>query len=101
MNAGRVLFKEGDTDKRTVWLVAGMVEVRVRVDDPLHRQIVVAHDLEDALMLAARIDDDRLLGVGAREHRAVALARADGKCLEEQHQGLVAWKDPASTVTRV
>src|ERR1700743_3412167 len=28
MNAGRVLFKEGDTDKRTVWLVAGMVEVR-------------------------------------------------------------------------
>jgi CRP-like cAMP-binding protein len=28
MSAGRVLFKEGDTDKRTVWLVAGMVEVR-------------------------------------------------------------------------
>ncbi|MGH8139521.1 MAG: cyclic nucleotide-binding domain-containing protein, partial [Steroidobacteraceae bacterium] len=28
MPAGRVLFKEGDTDKRTVWLVAGMVEIR-------------------------------------------------------------------------
>ena len=26
--AGRVLFKEGDTDKRTVWVVAGMVEVK-------------------------------------------------------------------------
>jgi CRP-like cAMP-binding protein len=26
--AGRTLFKEGDTDKRTVWLVAGMVEIR-------------------------------------------------------------------------
>ena len=28
--AGRVLFKEGDTDKRTFWLVAGMVELRRR-----------------------------------------------------------------------
>src|SRR5579872_4389254 len=28
MPAGRMLFKEGDTDKRTVWLVAGMVEIR-------------------------------------------------------------------------
>ncbi|HET9108430.1 MAG TPA: cyclic nucleotide-binding domain-containing protein [Steroidobacteraceae bacterium] len=28
MPAGRTLFKEGDTDKRTVWLVSGMVEVR-------------------------------------------------------------------------
>jgi CRP-like cAMP-binding protein len=28
MAAGRVLFKEGDTDKRTVWLVAGMLEIR-------------------------------------------------------------------------
>jgi CRP-like cAMP-binding protein len=28
MSAGRVLFKEGDTDKRTVWLVDGMVEIR-------------------------------------------------------------------------
>jgi len=28
MSAGRVLFKEGETDKRTVWLVAGMIEVR-------------------------------------------------------------------------
>jgi len=28
MSAGRFLFKEGDTDKRTVWLVAGMVELR-------------------------------------------------------------------------
>jgi CRP-like cAMP-binding protein len=30
MSAGRLLFKEGDTDKRTVWLVGGMVEVRER-----------------------------------------------------------------------
>jgi CRP-like cAMP-binding protein len=28
MPAGRFLFKEGDSDKRTVWLVAGMVELR-------------------------------------------------------------------------
>src|SRR6185369_16016464 len=28
MLSGRMLFKEGDTDKRTVWLVAGMVEIR-------------------------------------------------------------------------
>ncbi len=28
MPAGRPLFKEGDTDRRTVWLVSGMVEVR-------------------------------------------------------------------------
>ncbi|TLY80084.1 MAG: cyclic nucleotide-binding domain-containing protein [Gammaproteobacteria bacterium] len=28
MSAGRTLFKEGDTDKRTVWLVAGMIEIR-------------------------------------------------------------------------
>ena len=28
MPAGRTLFKEGDTDKRTIWLVAGMVEVK-------------------------------------------------------------------------
>src|SRR5437016_4382079 len=28
MSAGRTLFKEGETDKRTVWLVAGMLEIR-------------------------------------------------------------------------
>ena len=28
MPAGRALFKEGDTDKRTVWVVAGMVEIK-------------------------------------------------------------------------
>jgi CRP-like cAMP-binding protein len=28
MSAGRVLFKEGETDKRTIWIVAGMVEIR-------------------------------------------------------------------------
>src|SRR5580700_1114214 len=28
MSAGRFLFKEADNDKRTVWLVAGMVELR-------------------------------------------------------------------------
>jgi len=28
MPAGRMLFKEGDTDKRTIWLVDGMVEIR-------------------------------------------------------------------------
>jgi CRP-like cAMP-binding protein len=28
MSAGRMLFKEGDTEKRTVWLVDGMLEVR-------------------------------------------------------------------------
>jgi CRP-like cAMP-binding protein len=27
MPAGRMLFKEGDTDKRTVWVIEGMVEV--------------------------------------------------------------------------
>jgi CRP-like cAMP-binding protein len=26
--AGRMLFKEGDTDKRTIWLVGGMVDIR-------------------------------------------------------------------------
>jgi CRP-like cAMP-binding protein len=28
LSAGRLLFKEGDTDKRTIWLVGGMVEIR-------------------------------------------------------------------------
>ncbi len=28
MSAGRFLFREGETDKRTVWLVGGMVELR-------------------------------------------------------------------------
>ncbi|HEY6484050.1 MAG TPA: cyclic nucleotide-binding domain-containing protein [Steroidobacteraceae bacterium] len=28
MAAGRMLFKEGDTDKRTIWLVGGMLEIR-------------------------------------------------------------------------
>jgi CRP-like cAMP-binding protein len=28
MSAGRFLFKEGETDKRTVWLVGGLVEIR-------------------------------------------------------------------------
>src|SRR6202007_2870673 len=27
LSAGRVLFSQGDTDKRTVWLVSGSVEV--------------------------------------------------------------------------
>jgi CRP-like cAMP-binding protein len=27
MSAGRTLFKEGDTDKRTMWLVSGMLEI--------------------------------------------------------------------------
>jgi CRP-like cAMP-binding protein len=27
MTAGRTLFKEGDTDKRTIWLVSGMLEI--------------------------------------------------------------------------
>ena len=27
LSAGRTLFKEGDTDKRTIWLVGGMIEV--------------------------------------------------------------------------
>jgi CRP-like cAMP-binding protein len=27
LSAGRPLFKEGDTDKRTIWLVTGMIEV--------------------------------------------------------------------------
>ena len=33
MPAGRMLFKEGDTDKRTIWLVGGMVEIREKRDD--------------------------------------------------------------------
>ena len=28
MSAGRFLFKEGDTDKRKIWLVSGMIELR-------------------------------------------------------------------------
>ena len=28
MSAGRLLFKEGDTDKRTIWLVSGMLDIR-------------------------------------------------------------------------
>ena len=27
MTAGRVLFKEGDTDKRTIWIIRGLVEL--------------------------------------------------------------------------
>src|SRR5215467_11696735 len=28
MDAGRLLFKQGDTDKRTIWVVSGTVELR-------------------------------------------------------------------------
>jgi CRP-like cAMP-binding protein len=28
MSAGRLLFKEGDTERRSIWLVSGMVEIR-------------------------------------------------------------------------
>ena len=28
MDAGRLLFKQGDTDKRTIWIVSGTVELR-------------------------------------------------------------------------
>src|SRR3979411_1967300 len=28
ISAGRMLFKEGDTDKRTIWLVGGLLEIR-------------------------------------------------------------------------
>ena len=28
MSAGRYLFKEGETDRRTVWLIGGLVEIR-------------------------------------------------------------------------
>jgi CRP-like cAMP-binding protein len=28
MSAGRLLFKEGETDKRTVWLVSGLLEIK-------------------------------------------------------------------------
>jgi len=28
INAGRTLFKEGDTDKRTIWIVSGTIELR-------------------------------------------------------------------------
>jgi CRP-like cAMP-binding protein len=37
LTAGRVLFSKGDTDKRTVWLVRGVVEI----DDGEHRAVVV------------------------------------------------------------
>jgi len=35
LSAGRPLFKEGDTDKRTVWVVDGMVEVLHALKAPL------------------------------------------------------------------
>src|SRR5205823_86449 len=78
-----------------------VIEVRVGVDDPLYGEAVVAHDLEDALMLAARIDDHRLFGLGAGQDRAIALKRTDGKGLEQHHYGLVAWNAPESMVRRV
>src|SRR5690242_20582833 len=28
MPGGRLLFKEGDTDRRTIWLVSGSIEIR-------------------------------------------------------------------------
>src|SRR6185312_2193255 len=30
LSAGRTLFKEGDADKRTIWIVRGLVEVSER-----------------------------------------------------------------------
>ena len=27
LTAGRVLFKEGDADKRTIWIIRGLVEI--------------------------------------------------------------------------
>jgi CRP-like cAMP-binding protein len=30
LSAGRMLFREGDTDKRTIWVVSGLVELRER-----------------------------------------------------------------------
>ena len=36
LSRGRVLFSQGDTDKRTVWLVSGIVEI----DDGEHKPSV-------------------------------------------------------------
>lgn len=76
MSAGRVLFKEGDTDKRTIWLVGGMVEIRERdltvamvrggtpeVRSPLYPQIprrVTARAVDEISYLAI---DSELLDV--------------------------------------
>ncbi|MEO8061953.1 MAG: hypothetical protein ABI821_04305, partial [Pseudomonadota bacterium] len=30
LTAGRVLFKEGDADKRTIWIIKGLVEISER-----------------------------------------------------------------------
>ncbi len=49
--AGRVLFKEGDTDKRTFYLVAGKVELRA---------------------------DDQLIGIDARRHSRSARGARSG-----------------------
>src|SRR5215470_1369592 len=44
LTAGRVLFSQGDTDKRTVWLVSGVVEV----DDGQHKVSTLRGGTPDA-----------------------------------------------------
>ena len=65
MPAGRVLFKEGDTDKRTVYLVSGVVELQeddrtVRDDPRRHaRSAQSARPADSAPLHRARGGRDR------------------------------------------
>src|SRR3954463_14478212 len=74
LNAGRTLFKEGESDKRTIWIIKGLVELSERgrtigmieggsaeARNPLNQQMprkVMARAVEDVDYLA--IDADLL-----------------------------------------
>jgi hypothetical protein len=52
---------------------ADMVNMRVRVQDSPHFQIVPGNDFEDAFHFVARVNDDSFACLGIAHHRTVAL----------------------------
>jgi hypothetical protein len=66
-----------------------VIEVGVRVDD-LDGAQTVARPCASRIAGAssARVDDQRFLGVGAADDRAVAAERADRERLSEQRHGV-------------
>ena len=66
LDAGRVLFKEGDTDKRTFYLVAGSVELRADDRVMAHRARRHAGGTCGALRRACRANSPRARSTTSR-----------------------------------
>ncbi len=57
---------------------AHMIDMRMRADNRQDLQLVTIENLDDALHLIARIDDDRFMRLRIAKNRAIALQHADG-----------------------